>query len=136
MRRGLVIAGLVLGLAPALAQPSPFPYDGADKPASFEEVGRASWYGKKHDGHRTASGTSFDRTDFTAAHRTLKFGTVVRVTNLANHRTVQVRITDRGPHAKGRVIDVSAAAARELGMQRRGTARVRLSVFDGDQYPD
>ena len=61
---------------------------------------------------------------------------MVRVTNLRNHRMVTVRITDRGPRAPGRILDVSAAAARELGMQRRGVARVRLSVYDSDQFPD
>lgn len=101
--------------------------------ASFVEVGRASYYGEKHDGRRTANGAVYDRTNFTAAHRTLPFGTVVRVTNLSNHRMVKVRITDRGPHIKGRVIDVSAVAARELGMQRRGVARVRVRVFHSDQ---
>lgn len=103
--------------------------------AYFEETGRASWYGEWHDGRATAQGTAFDRTAFTAAHRTLPFGTIVQVTNLANHRMVKVEITDRGPHVPGRVIDVSAAAARELGMQHRGTARVRLRAFRYDQFP-
>ena len=89
-----------------------------------------------HDGKTTAQGTSFDPHDFTAAHRTLKFGTIVQVTNLRNHRMVKVQITDRGPHVEGRIIDVSAAAARELGMQRRGTARVRIRVYGYDQFPD
>jgi rare lipoprotein A len=101
--------------------------------AAFVQTGRASYYGSKHDGMTTADGSTFDRTDFTAAHRTLPFGTVVRVTNLANGRMVKVRISDRGPHILGRVIDLSAAAARELGMLRRGLARVRLRVFPSDQ---
>jgi rare lipoprotein A len=101
--------------------------------AAFVQTGRASYYGSKHDGMTTADGSTFDRTDFTAAHRTLPFGTVVRVTNLANGRMVKVRISDRGPHILGRVIDLSAAAARELGMLRRGLARVRLRVFQSDQ---
>lgn len=68
-----------------------------------------------------------------AAHPWLPFGTVVRVTNLRNRRSVKVRVTDRGPHAKRRVIDVSTAAARELGMQRRGVARVSVKAFYEDQ---
>lgn len=81
----------------------------------------------------TASGSNFDSEAFTAAHPWLPFGTVVRVTNLRNRRSVKVRVTDRGPHAKSRVIDVSTAAARELGMQRRGVARVSVKAFYEDQ---
>lgn len=102
----------------------------------YTETGRASWYGAFHDGRTTANGSSFDRSEFTAAHPSLKFGTIVQVTNLANRRMVKVQITDRGPHVKGRIIDVSAAAARELGMQHRGTARVRIRAFAYDQFPD
>jgi rare lipoprotein A len=101
--------------------------------AYFIQSGPASYYGLKHDGNMTASGTSFDSRDFTAAHPWLPFGTVVRVTNLRNRRSVKVRVTDRGPHAKSRVIDVSAAAARELGMQRRGVARVSVKAYYEDQ---
>jgi len=106
----------------------------AEKPlAYFLQTGRASYYGERHDGKMTASGTSFDSEEFTAAHPWLPFGTVVRVTNLGNKRWVKVRVTDRGPHAKSRVIDVSTAAARELGMQRRGVARVSVKAFYEDQ---
>jgi len=126
-----------LALAPALAQDDTNPSDTrAHERATFTQIGHASWYGEKHDGLTTASGTEFDPAAFTAAHPTLKFGTMVQVTNLANHRKVKVRVTDRGPHTQGRIIDVSAAAARDLGMQRRGTARVRVSVFKSDQFPD
>jgi len=105
-----------------------------DKPqAYFIQSGPASYYGQKHDGKMTASGTNFDSQDFTAAHPWLPFGTVVRVTNLRNRRWVLVRVTDRGPHAKRRVIDVSSAAARELGMQRRGVARVSVKAYYEDQ---
>ncbi len=99
----------------------------------FIQSGPASYYGQRHDGKMTASGTSFDSQGFTAAHPWLPFGTVVRVTNLRNRRWVMVRVTDRGPHAKSRVIDVSTAAARELGMQRRGVARVSVKAFYEDQ---
>ena len=126
MNGSLILAALILlGGAPARAE----------EPL-FTQAGRASWYGARHNGKTTADGSDFDADDFTAAHRTLKFGTMVRVTNLRNHRTVTVRITDRGPHAPGRILDVSSAAARELGMQRRGVARVRLSVYESDQFPD
>jgi len=105
-----------------------------DKPlAYFIQSGPASYYGQRHDGKMTASGSNFDSEAFTAAHPWLPFGTVVRVTNLRNRRSVKVRVTDRGPHAKSRVIDVSTAAARELGMQRRGVARVSVKAFYEDR---
>jgi len=94
------------------------------------QVGTASWYGPGFRGQRTASGAHFDEHEFSAAHRSLPLGTRVRVTNLANGRSVVVRINDRGPFVRGRLIDVSYGAARALGMVRRGTARVRLEVLD------
>ena len=90
------------------------------------EVGTASYYGTGFHGRRTASGERFDMHAMTAAHPTLAFGTQVRVTTLDNGRRVVVRINDRGPFRKGRIIDVSRAAARELGFARAGTARVRV----------
>ena len=89
-------------------------------------VGLASWYGPRFHGKRTASGERFDREAFTAAHRTLPFGSCAEVTNVENGRRVEVRINDRGPHARERMIDVSEAAARELGMLDRGLARVAV----------
>jgi rare lipoprotein A len=86
------------------------------------ETGNAAYY----HGRRAASGERISTTEFTAAHRTLPFGTQVRVTNLANGRSVIVRINDRGPFGRGRIIDVSRAAARELGMIGSGVAKVRL----------
>lgn len=88
-------------------------------------VGTASWYGRQHQGQRTANGETFDRNALTAAHPSLPFGSRVRVVNLANDRSVVVRITDRGPH-NGRTIDLSEAAAREIGMIGSGTAQVRI----------
>ncbi len=99
----------------------------------FTQTGLASFYGRAHDGNTTANGGNFNYRAFTAAHRSLAFGTMVRVTNLANGRSVTVEITDRGPHIKNRIIDVSLAAARELGMQQRGIARVKLEAFQADQ---
>ena len=91
-----------------------------------DQVGIASFYARAHHGWRTASGERFDMNALTAAHRTYPFGTRVRVTNLENGRDVVVRINDRGPFGRRRIIDVSYAAARELGLVRTGLARVRV----------
>lgn len=91
--------------------------------------GRASWYGPGFHGRRTASGERFNAGAYTAAHRSLPFGTKVRVTNLRNGRSVVVRINDRGPYAGGRVIDLSKAAAQAIGMIRSGTAPVRMEII-------
>jgi rare lipoprotein A len=101
------------------------------------EVGVASWYGPDFHGRPTSSREIYDMHDMTAAHRTLPFGTHVMVTNLANGRSTVVRINDRGPFVKGRIIDLSYAAARVLGMIGPGTARVRLDVLGGrrDEEP-
>lgn len=99
----------------------------------FSQTGLASFYGHAHDGNTTANGKHFDHRDFTAAHRSLPFGTLVRVTNLSNGRCVTVEITDRGPRIKTRIIDISLAAARALHMQHKGITRVRLEAFRIDQ---
>jgi rare lipoprotein A len=91
--------------------------------------GSASYYASKFNGRRTASGERFDNSDFTAAHRSLPFGSRVRVTNPANGRSVIVRVNDRGPFTRGRLIDVSRAAADELGMVARGHADVELALI-------
>jgi rare lipoprotein A len=91
------------------------------------QEGLATWYGgKKWHGRRTASGERFDRYSFTAAHRTLPLGTIVRVVNQHNGRMVHVRINDRGPYAKNRIIDLSEAAADQLDMIRAGRALVSV----------
>ncbi|MDZ5603375.1 septal ring lytic transglycosylase RlpA family protein [Pseudomonas sp. RP23018S] len=95
-------------------------------PRGYDDTGMASYYGARHHGKRTASGEPFNQYGLTAAHRQLPFGSRVRVTNLANHRSVVVRINDRGPHRRGRLIDLSRAAAEKIGMLRSGTARVRV----------
>ena len=92
-------------------------------------TGFASFYGSEFHGRRTASGDRYDEDELSAAHRTLPFGTRVRLTNLKNGRTVVVTITDRGPFRRGRIVDVSKRAARELGFLRAGVARVRLEVL-------
>lgn len=90
------------------------------------ETGKASWYGAQHHGKRTASGERFDQHALTAAHRSLPFGTRVNVINLNNKRSVVVRINDRGPYTRGRIIDVSRAAAQKLDMLRAGVVPVRV----------
>ncbi|WP_213879178.1 septal ring lytic transglycosylase RlpA family protein [Pseudomonas sp. dw_358] len=95
-------------------------------PRGYNETGTASFYGAQHQGKRTASGERFDQADLTAAHRRLPFGTRVQVTNLGNGRSVVVRVNDRGPHTRSRLIDVSRAAAEQLGMIGSGTAQVRV----------
>jgi len=99
------------------------------------ETGLASWYGPEFHGRPTSSLEVFDMNDMTAAHRTLPFGTYVMVTNLANARSAVVRINDRGPFHRGRIIDLSYAAARVLGLVGPGTARVRLEVLRGFKAP-
>jgi rare lipoprotein A len=91
-------------------------------------VGIASYYGPRFHGRRTANGEPFDMNRLTAAHRALSFGTIVEVTNLANGRSVRVRVNDRGPYVPGRILDLSYGAAQRLGMIGSGLARVRIRV--------
>ena len=100
---------------------------GGEVPREFQR-GTASWYGPRFNGRRTASGERFDMREVTAAHRTVPFGTLVRVHSLVNGRDVDVRITDRGPYAGNRIIDLSRAAAEELGMLGLGFKEVMLMV--------
>ena len=93
-----------------------------------QEEGMASHYAESPDANPTASGEPYDKNALTAAHRTLPFGTMVKVTNLENSSTVVVRINDRGPHVKTRIIDVSGAAAKKLDLVDSGTARVRIEL--------
>lgn len=90
--------------------------------------GHASWYGAQHHGRKTASGEPFNQNALTAAHRTLAFGTKVKVTNTLNNKSVVVRINDRGPFTKGRIIDLSRAAAAKIDMIKQGVAPVRVQV--------
>ena len=134
----LVVLFALAGCATQTPPPSPAPLPAAmpqPEHPFFRETGVASFYGGAQDGNITASGERFNQRDFTAAHRTLAFGTVVRVTNLANGRMVKVSINDRGPHVKDRIIDLSAAAAHALGMRKSGIAQVKLEAFQEDQAP-
>jgi rare lipoprotein A len=115
----LVAAGCATGRPTAPAPPS-----------SGAMTGQASWYGEAHDGKKTSNGEVYDRTQLTAAHRTLPMGTRVRVTNVENGRSVVVRINDRGPFKPGRIIDLSQAAAREIGALGDGLFTVRLEVLE------
>src|SRR5271165_3370649 len=99
------------------------------------QVGTASWYGEYFEGRPTASGEPYNMYDLTAAHPTLPLGTLVRVTNLRNHRTVVVRVNDRGPIVPGRIIDVSYSAAKVLKFQGQGIQRVRLDVISARRPP-
>ena len=106
--------------------------DAGDDDQTWQPVGGgvASWYGAELAGHRTASGERFNPSDLTAAHRTLPLGSKVRVTY--HGESVVVRINDRGPFAKGRVIDLSRAAAEDIGLRRAGSGKVTLAVLDDD----
>lgn len=130
-----VIAGLVLAalLAGCQTMPPPLPPPPAANTAPFSQVGLASWYGSNFNRKRTAEGERYDMNALTAAHRTLPLNSLVRVTNLDNGRSVIVRINDRGPFARGRIIDLSAKAARELGMKDEGLARVHLELVNDGQ---
>lgn len=101
----------------------------ADKPY---QVGAASWYGKYFHGKKTASGEQFDMFQFTAAHPALPLGTTLKVTNLRNRRWVVVRINDRGPVPKSRIIDLSYGAAQILGLRSDGVERVRLDIVPSE----
>ena len=99
------------------------------KPISTE-IGLASWYGPPYHNRQAADGSVFDQNAMTAAHRTLPMGTMVRVTNLATNESVMVRITDRGPFVQGRTLDLSLAAAKEIGVYRAGVAKVKVEAFE------
>jgi rare lipoprotein A len=95
-------------------------------------TGRASWYGPGFRGRKTASGDIFDDSKLTAAHKTLPLGTIAKVTNLSNGKSVKVEINDRGPYVDGRIVDLSQAAAHALGMVDRGVAHVKIEPVIND----
>ncbi len=129
MRMILVAGALLLAMQPSTGPAL------ADRPAqkaptqdAYVERGKASWYGPGFQGERTASGEIYDQKKMTAAHRKLPFGTEVLVTNLENGKKVKVEINDRGPYARGRIIDVSKEAGKKLDILSDGTARVRIEA--------
>jgi rare lipoprotein A len=134
--RALTAAALVLlvTVAGSTAQGTEASHAKSDQPSrvhKWMQIGKASWYGRRFQGHRTASGEAFDLNMLTCAHRTLPIGTLLRVTNLGNRRSVMVRVNDRGPVPSGLIVDLSYGAARTLGFSRRGNARVRLEKVEG-----
>lgn len=100
-----------------------------EKSYSRQQVGIASYYGGRFHGRRTANGERYDKNKLTAAHNSYPFGTVVRTTNLKNGRSVVVRINDRGPYVRGRIIDLSVRAAKELDLLERGITKVKVEVL-------
>jgi peptidoglycan lytic transglycosylase len=131
-RRAVAAAALALAAACAHAPPresAPPPPEPGRRERAEEggaEVGLASFYGRRFQGRRTASGDRYDMHALTCAHPTAPFGARLRVTDLETGRSVVVRVNDRGPYAKGRVVDLSLAAAKQLGIVHRGVARVRV----------
>ncbi len=97
---------------------------------NYDRTGRASWYGPRFHGRLTANGEIFDQHELTAAHQTLPLPSIVRVTNLDNGRTLVLRVNDRGPFVRGRILDVSGRAAHLLRFKDKGTARVRVQVLE------
>ena len=127
----MLAAPVALLSADALADRGPGERGGkgaASRQLAYEQTGTASWYGPRFHGKKTASGEKFDQNKLTAAHRNLPLGSEVRVTNLDNGKSVTVAINDRGPYAKGRVIDLSRAAARKLDMVDDGVVKVRIEA--------
>lgn len=122
MKKSLLLAAALAGFAV-----SSFAFTPAAEAKS--QCGKASWYALA--GNKTANGEIMNPAAMTAAHRTLPFGTKVRVTNMNNGKSVVVRINDRGPFVGGRVIDVSKGAARKIGMVRSGIARVKVTALNG-----
>ena len=149
--RGRIVQGLAVALLVALgaahgpisssaASNPKFGPNQAPKALSAQhnqpyQVGTASWYGDYFEGRPTASGEPFNMYDMTAAHLTLPLGTLVRVTNLRNHRSVIVRINDRGPYVDGRIVDLSFNAARVLHFDQQGLQRVRLDIVPRHKAP-
>jgi len=133
LRTALIAAMLSLGTSSVLAQPTAAVSAPASAPAAVasagvSETGMIAWYGRKFAGRKTASGEAFNPEALTMAHKTLPFGTLVKVTNPKNNKSVTLRVNDRGPTQADRVGDVSYAAARKLGMVKSGVIEAELAV--------
>jgi rare lipoprotein A len=118
------VPAVAAAIAPTTITPT------APTAAAFRQTGTASWYGKDFHGRRTATGDLFDMQGLSAAHRTLPLGSLIRVTNVENNRNITLRVNDRGPFIKSRVIDLTYGAARELGFAAEGTAQVVIERLD------
>jgi len=127
----LALLVTVAGVATQATADAPAHNDSSAHTHKWFQIGRASWYGRRFQGHRTASGEAFDLNMLTCAHRTLPIGSLVRVTNLNNKRSIMVRVNDRGPVPNNKIVDLSYAAARSLGFSNLGSARVRLERVEG-----
>lgn len=135
--RGAAVGIAALVFVAAASCIAPFPAHAAEVAASeaasfapgWHQQGRISYYGRRFDSRSTASGEAFDPDAMTMAHPTLPLGSIVRVKNLRNGRSVELRVNDRGPYEKGRIADVSRAAARKLGMLRHGVTRARIELL-------
>lgn len=122
-------------LAAALLFSSCAPYQARRTSLNYRAAGTASWYGPGFHGRKTSSGERYNQRALTAAHRSLPFGSAIRVTSVDNGKSVVVRINDRGPFVKGRIIDLSRAAAQKIGMVGSGTAEVKLASLGADSRP-
>lgn len=120
----------------ALVSTACAPYQARRKPIHYNASGDASWYGPGFHGKRTASGERYNQRAMTAAHKTLPFGTMLKVTNSDNGKSVVVRINDRGPFVRGRIVDLSKSAAERIGMMGPGVARVELAAVSGHKSQD
>ncbi len=127
MRSGGPASSRTPAAAPPEVAPAPVPRS-LGRPVSTE-IGLASWYGPPYAGRKGADGSVYDQNAMTAAHLTLPMGSTVRVTNLTNNESAVVKITDRGPFVRGRIIDLSLAAAKATGVYRAGVARVKVEAF-------
>ena len=142
MLRAFYILLITFSIAAALLGCDPNPIYLADKdsqdkrqkkvaiPNNVYQLGMCSYYGKKFHGRTTANGEKFDMYALTAAHKELPFGTVIKVTNLQNGMSITVRVNDRGPFVKGRILDLSYAAAQKIGMIRTGVAKVAIVIVE------
>jgi rare lipoprotein A (peptidoglycan hydrolase) len=130
-RKGFAVAVSMCAIVCMLA--SCAPYQARKRGQLYKADGLASWYGPGFNGRRTSSGERYNQREMTAAHKTLPFGSAVKVTNVENGKSCVVRINDRGPFVRGRVIDLSKAAALKLDMVGAGTARVKLATLGADE---
>jgi rare lipoprotein A len=129
MRDSLGVARIVRDFQLLTSSLKKTPETFVEKYGDFMQTGFASWYGGKFHGRATADGSIYDKNKFTAAHKNLPFGTVVQVTNMYNGKKCIVKITDRGPFVRGRIIDLSKVAANEIGMLSTGVSKVKVEVL-------